>query len=632
MCGIAGSVGSFTAESIESAAASLSHRGPDDLGFWSSSDGKCHLAHRRLSILDTSSLGHQPMWDSSETCIVVFNGEIYNFKELREKLLRTGCRLRSNTDTEVLVNLYRTYGADFVKELNGIFAFAIYDSRSQKTFLARDKYGVKPLYYSQVQQGVVFASEIRALIRIPEIPKELNPQAIAGYLGLQYAPDHHTPLKAIKKWPAGILGEIASDGSVSEIKDFNCPIESIDQHRTSTPAELQALLDQAVSRQLVADTGVGAFLSGGTDSAAIVTSASKLGKPLSCYTLRLREHASGRDMGTEDLPYARAVAKHCGSSLTEVDVAISDLRSIDEFVRMLEEPHPVPSAMCTFVLSQRARNDGIKVMLSGTGADEIFGGYRRHLVARAFPLWMWMPNCVRVQLARVGREMSVESPVLRRFGKLLANIDEDQDGQTAALNLWISDFHLRGILTENFKNDPGVTGNFDVLRRQMDEMPSGLSWLSKSLLLDQKNFLTEQCLNYSDKMGMAAGVEVRVPFLDNDLVEFANRLPDHQKCGWGGNKILLKKALALRLPRELVYRPKRGFGIPLRQWMLNELGDCLDEYISSDRIVTQGIFEPSGLRQMIQLDREGKLDATYTLYAVLCIDSWIRQFLPKGSL
>lgn len=632
MCGIAGSVGSFTAESIESAAASLSHRGPDDHGFWTSGDGKCHLAHRRLSILDTSSLGHQPMWDSSETCVVVFNGEIYNFRELREKLLRTGCRLRSNTDTEVLVNLYRTYGTDFVKELNGIFAFAIYDSRSRKTFLARDKFGVKPLYYSQTQQGVVFASEIRALIGIPGIPKELNPQAIAGYLGLQYAPGHHTPLKAIKKWPAGILGEIASDGSVRDIQDFNCPIESMDQHRAATPADLQAILDQAVSRQLVADTGVGAFLSGGTDSAAIVTSASSLGKPLRCYTLRLKEHASGRDMGTEDLPYARAIAKHCGSSLTEVDVSISDLRSVDEFVRMLEEPHPVPSALCTFVLSQRARNDGIKVMLSGTGADEIFGGYRRHMVARAFPLWMWMPSCARAQLARVGRAMSVESPVLRRFGKLLADMDKDQDGQTAALNLWISDRHLRGILTEKFKESSALSDNAEVLYRQIREMPDDLSALSKSLLLDQKNYLPEQCLNYSDKMGMAAGVEVRVPFLDNDLVDFANRLPDWQKCGWGKNKILLKQALALRLPPKLVYRPKCGFGIPLRQWMLNELGDLLDEYISSDRIVTQGIFEPSGLRRMIQLDREGKLDATYTLYAVLCIDSWIRQFLPRGSI
>lgn len=572
------------------------------------------------------------MWDSSETCVVVFNGEIYNFKELREKLLGAGCVLRSNTDTEVLINLYSTYGADFVKELNGIFAFAIYDSRSRRTFLARDKFGVKPLYYSQGQQGVVFASEIRALIGMPGIPMELDPQAIAGYLGLQYAPGHHTPVKAIKKWPAGIWGEITSDGTVREIHDFRCPIESMDQHRAATPAELQALLDQAVNRQLVADTGVGAFLSGGTDSAAIVTSASALGKPLRCYTLRLREHASGRDLGTEDLPYARAIAKSCGSPLTEVDVSISDLRSVDEFVRMLEEPHPVPSALCTFVLSQRARNDGIKVMLSGTGADEIFGGYRRHMVARAFPLWMWMPSCARAQLARVGRAMSIESPGLRRFGKLLANIDEEPDGQTAALNLWISDFHLRGILTENFRNAPGLTGNFDVLLRQMREMPDSLSSLSKSLLLDQKNFLTEQCLNYSDKMGMAAGVEVRVPFLDNDLVDFANRLPDRQKCGWAGNKILLKKALALRLPRELVYRPKSGFGIPLRQWMLNELGDRLDEYISSDRIITQGIFEPSGLRRMIQLDRAGKLDATYTLYAVLCIDSWIRQFLPKGSL
>lgn len=629
MCGIAGSVGKFPREAIAEAANRMSHRGPDDAGFWSSADQQCHLAHRRLAIIDLSPAGHQPMWDATGTCVVVFNGEIYNYRELRQGLLAEGCQLQGHSDTEVLVNLYRRRGPEFVRLLNGIFAFAIHDQLTGKTLLARDGLGVKPLYFSTTPSGVVFASEIKALLCIPGVKADLNPQAIAGYLGLLYADGADTPVCSIKKWQPGMLGEIAPNGELRALVDFAKASMPVTPGGPASPDELLAVLDRAVSRQLVADAKVGAFLSGGVDSSAIVASAAASGAALHCYTLRQRQPLTGRDHGADDLPYARAVAKHYGAELTELDVSVADLKSVDTLVRMLEEPHAVPSALCTFLLSQRARQDGIKVMLSGTGGDELFGGYRRHWSARVSPLWTWLPLAARRPLAALARRVPAGRPLLRKAGKLFSHVDRDHDAQIAALNLWISDENLQTILAPDFWHRLEGRGNLAVLTQRLQGMPAGLTPLAKSLLLDQTSFLPEQCLNYSDKMGMAAGVEVRVPFLDDELVAFANALPDWQKCSWRDTKVLLKQALARRLPPELVYRPKQGFGIPLREWMLTELGEQLDEYISSTRIHDQGVFDPAGLRRLVQLDRAGKVDATYTLYATLCIDSWIRQFLTK---
>lgn len=629
MCGIAGSVGSVQREIVAAAALCLAHRGPDDAGLWSSQDQRCHLAHRRLSIIDLSAAGHQPMWDESRSCLVVFNGEIYNYRKLRQELISEGCQLRGQSDTEVLVNLYRRRGPAFVRDLNGIFAFAIHDLANGKTLLARDRHGVKPLYFSRLPGGVVFASEIKALLSVPGLPLNLNPRAIAGYLGLLYAVGADTSITAIKKWRPGLLAEITACGDIVELVDFARNSPPVVLGKDATPDGLLGVLDQAVSRQLVSDAKVGAFLSGGVDSSAILASAAAAGTVLHCYTLRQARQLGGRDQGADDLPYARAVARHYGAELTELEVSVSDLKSVDSLVRMLEEPHAVPSALCTFLLSQRARQDGIKVMLSGTGGDELFGGYRRHLAARAMPLWMWLPHAARRQLANWANALPAKRPALRKLGKLFAHVDQDEDGQIAALNLWIPDLNLRDILTGDFWQRLGGEGNQVALEQQLRRMPPELSPLSKSLLLDQVNFLPEQCLNYSDKMAMAAGVEVRVPFLDDELVAFANAMPDWQKCGWRGTKLLLKEALALRLPRQLVYRPKQGFGIPLREWMHAELGEQLDEYISSRRIHEQGVFDAKGLRRLVELDKAGKADATYTLYAVLCIDSWIRQFLEK---
>lgn len=628
MCGIAGAVGAFTREEIAGAALRMSHRGPDDAGFWSNDGGSCHLAHRRLSIIDLSPAGHQPMWDESGTCVVVFNGEIYNYRELRRDLESAGCRLRGNSDTEVLVNLFRLRGPSFVRDLNGIFSLAIHDVSSGKTFLARDGFGVKPLYYARLSRGIVFASEIKALLPITGVSGDLDPFAVAGYLGLLFAPSPHTPVKSVKKWPAGQFGEILSSGEIRVHVNFSRASMVAHSGPTASPEQLTEVFDRAVKRQLVSDAKVGAFLSGGIDSSAIVASAAAGGTALHCYTLRPKESNIGRDAGAEDLPYAREVARHCGAELTELDVSVDDLASVDSLVGKLEEPQADPAALFTFLLSERARQDGHKVMLSGAGGDELFGGYRRHLSARAMPLWMWLPPDARARVTSWATNFSTERPLTRRFGKLLSHLGEDEDGQVAGLNLWLSDAQLGGLLSEGMREELAGCGNLKSLRSQVRAMPAGLSTLQKSLLLDQRNFLPDQNLNYSDKMGMAAGVEIRVPFLDDELVAFANALPDYQKCGWSGTKILLKQAFARRLPASLVRRPKQGFGVPLREWMQGPLGPRLNEYATSTRIRTQGVFDAAGLRRLIDLNQSGKVDATYTLYAVLCVDSWIRQFRP----
>lgn len=589
------------------------------------------LAHARLAIIDLSTAGQQPMWDAADRHCITFNGEIYNYRELRAELEADGVRFRGNSDTEVLVEFYSRYGTQGLGRLNGIFAFAIWDSLERTLVLARDGLGVKPLYWTRNPRGIAFASELKALCVIPGLDRRLNPSAIASYLGLVYSPGVGTPFASVQKFLPGHAMKFDESGRVlTNLVFYRRPCCTVDQERNlkRTSEALMAYLDQAVERQLVSDAPLGAFLSGGLDSSAIVASAVRASpySRMPCYTIRSKQTDGSRDGFQSDLPYARKVAQHLRVDLREVDVSPEQLLDLDGLIWMLDEPQPDPAALNAHLIAKQARKDGLKVLLSGAGGDDIFSGYRRHAALQAERVWSWLPRPLRGLLSFSASQLSKGNITTRRISKLFAYADRNPDERIAGYFLWLSDSETKGILQPEFARSLSDSHNADLLVEHLRTLPIGMSGLQRMLDLEQAYFLTDHNLNYTDKVSMAAGVEVRVPLLDPDLMAFAATIPDSFKVRGAEAKWIFKKAMESRLPKDVIYRSKSGFGAPLRDWLHRELAPKFDDYLSSTRIKTQGVFNADAVRNLLMRDKLGQIDATYPLLGVLCVDSWIRQF------
>lgn len=633
MCAITGYVGGTFRGVLPRMLDVLRHRGPDDHCVWESYGDVVGLAHARLSILDLTPAGRQPMWDASGRYCIVFNGEIYNYRSFLRELGDAGIRLAGTNDTEVLVNLFALRGDAMLERLNGIFALAIWDSHERVLTLARDGFGVKPLYYAQPGGALAFASELKALVMLPGLDSRLDPGAIAAYLGLGYSPGPATPLAAVRKWPPGKVGRFDHEGRLLGMRTFySRPIPHGGRVMTKAECERRLLecLDQAVERQLISDAPLGAFLSGGLDSTSIVASivAHRGRGAVPCYTIRYQGASDSRDNLVEDLPYARRAASHLGVELREVDVDADPLRQMDHAVWQLDEPQGDPAVVNTLLIAKAARADGIKVLLSGTGGDDVFSGYRRHLALQAEALWSWLPTVARAGLRSFTGCLPQDRGMGRRFRKAFAHADSDASVRFAAYYLLMDDPRVRGLFSRDFAAQVSETSNVSLIAAEAALAGSGASPLQRMLYVDQSFFLTDHNLNYTDKMTMAAGVEARVPFLDPDLVEFAAGIPDALKIHRGTAKWIFKESMLGRIPREIAYRPKAGFGAPVRDWIHHRLKDAFEEYVCSDRIRSQGVFRPEAITRALEEDRLGKIDAAYPLLGVLAVDSWIRQFRP----
>lgn len=630
MCGIAGYVGDFDRKLLARMSGAIAHRGPDDDGVWFDGDGAVGLAHRRLSIIDLTSSGHQPMFDVNECAAIVFNGEIYNYLELRSELECTGSKFRGHSDTEVLLNLYLREGAAFLKRLNGIFALALWDPSRRVLLIARDGAGVKPLYWTRTQDGFAFASELKALATIPGLDRSVDPETVAAHLGLLYAPGPRTMLRQVRKLLPGRAMELDHCGDLlREWAHYTMPWGPEDASMTLEDAKsgLMQRLDQAVQRQLVADVQVGAFLSGGLDSSTLVHFARQhisRESPPPCFTIDLR--GAGEEAFADDLPYARRVADHIGVPLHEVQVDASALMDLDKMVFHLDEPQPDPAALNVFYIATLARAHGIKVLLSGAGGDDVLTGYRRHRALTLERRWAWMPPAFRSALRIASSQLPAGHPSLRRLAKMFGHADLPKDERLAAYFLWIDDARVRALLNPEFSRGLDVRANLEILVDEVDTLPNQVSPLAKMLHLERRFFLPDHNLNYTDKLSMAAGVEVRTPFLDPDVIDFAVRIPERFRQRGKEGKWLLKEAMLPHLPRDVVYRPKTGFGAPLRRWLHGDLATKFNEYLASSRIRNQGIFNPNAVRHLLAADAAGQVDAAYPLLAVLCIDSWCRQF------
>ena len=637
MCGIAGYVGDFEATLLPRMNQVQAHRGPDDHGVWA--QGRVGLAHVRLAILDLSPAGHQPMTDARGRVVLVFNGEIYNHRALRLRLEREGVNLRGGSDTEVLVELLARHGRQCLPWLNGIFAFAAWFVDERRLLIARDAAGVKPLYWTKTSRGLAFASELKALRVVPGVDLAPDPRAIVAYLALLYAPGELTPASGVRKLlPGGFIecGE-AGDPVVGSFGPTHYA-EEVQAFSTKTAIEAcRHYVGQAVRRQLVSDVPLGGFLSGGVDSTTVAhyAVAALGGDPgaaarYPCFSL---EPNSGEAQETEgfglDLPYARLVSEHLGTPLHVAKMEAARLDDLDELVWCLDEPTPDPAAFAAQAICAVARQQGVKVLLSGAGGDDLFSGYRRHQALATERYWGWLPRPCRQALTDLTNPLSRANPLGRRMAKLFRHAADSPAERLASYFLWMDDAVLAPALSPGLREELRRFRTVDTLLASLAALPLGVSRLNQMLHLDRRFFLADHNLNYTDKMAMSCGVEVRVPFLDPDLVAFTERLPDGLKQHGRQGKYLLRAAMRGVIPDAVLNRSKTGFGFPLRGRLQGAYGRRLRALAASGRLDATGLFQGAGVVALLDADARGEVDAAYPLMGVLCVESWLRQFAGR---
>jgi asparagine synthase (glutamine-hydrolysing) len=629
MCGILGFSGVCDPAVLSAGLHTIAHRGPDDSGEFVDAAAGIGLGHVRLSILDLSPLGHQPMVGADGAVVLVYNGEIYNFRELRAELEAKGFNFRGHSDTEVLLNLYLAEGEAMLTRLNGIFVFAVWDGRKKSLLIARDALGVKPLYYAALDGRFAFASEIKALLQLVPETRELDVAALHRYLSFLWCPGEGTPLKSVRKLLPGEAmwvraGQIERRWMWYQLPVFRDIAADLDEK-----AALQgtvAHLRQAVQRQMVADVPVGAFLSGGLDSSAVVAFARELNPDIHCFTI---ESAGGQEAGViDDLPYARKVAQHLGVPLEVVRIDADRMAGdLERMVAQLDEPLADPAPLNVLYISQLARDQGIKVLLAGTGGDDLFTGYRRHWAVQAERYWDWLPHQIRSGLAQMSTGLDQHRAWSRRLGKLFSGAELEGDERLVNYFRWAKEADLLALYTPEARRALGDELAATPMLEFLNPLPDSVAPLERMLALEQRFFLADHNLTYTDRMSMAVGVEVRVPFLDLDLVEFAARIPVGLKQRGSEGKWVLKKTMEPYLPHEVIYRPKSGFGAPLRRWMRHDLRELLGDLLSIDSLKRRGLFDPDAVQRLIAANDSGKVDASYTLLSLLCIEIWCRRFL-----
>lgn len=651
MCGIFGFWGSekikINKEKLLLANKLLNHRGPDDSGIYINDELNLGLSHNRLSILDLSDAGHQPMLSKEKDVILVYNGEIYNYLEKKIFLEEKGYLLKGNSDTEVLLNLYlycRDNSKNFQKilgELNGIFAFAIFDLKKKLLFLARDSFGVKPLYYVQNDEYFLFSSEIKVITRLTDelgikAEDEVNLNALENYLSYLYCPGDNTLLEKIKKVSPGEFLQITNKTDILKYKWFCPPIienkssknDILGFTKTKYIKEATSHIRRAVKRQMLSDVEVGAFLSGGIDSSLIVAFAKEINPNIKCFTIDL---IGGNDYGIEnDLPYAIKVAKYFDVPLEIIKIDSEKLsKMLPWMIYQLDEPLADPAALNVYFISKLAREKGIKVLLSGAGGDDIFTGYRRHLAINAINIFNIIPFGIRKFLTKSSFNNPNKKFFSKRLIKLFRSFEYEGNEQLVEMFRWISRNDLKNIFSDKTIKSLYEDGFIkdEMLNYLQNNFLKQSSKITKILALEQRYFLADHNLIYTDKMSMAAGVEVRVPFLDKDLVKFASTIPNNFLQSKTQSKWILKKVAEQFLPKEIVYRSKSGFGAPVRKWINLELNELKKDLLSQQSINKRGFFSYQKLTKLLNQNQEDAIDASYTILSIMCIELWCRKFL-----
>ncbi len=631
MCGIVGYFAVDPPMGFENAFKLIAHRGPDGFGIHRESDNPVVLGHRRLAIIDVSDKGAQPMYDATRNWVIVYNGELYNFRELRDELRAIGVTFVSDSDTEVLLQLFIRFGPAMLNRLRGIFAFAIYDRANAELFVARDALGVKPLYFSSEAGQFAFSSELKSLVALRGQLPRADSLTLSRHLMYVWAPGTSTPAQGIESLAPGSFVRVRNGTTEEPTRWYRLPIHDGTRigRRRDAIADVEEHLRAAVHRQLVADVPLGSFLSGGLDSSAIVALAREQAPDIQCFTI---DTPTERDGFVADLPYAIKAAEALRVPLEIVELDSDRMRNdLVEMVVQLDEPLADPAALNVFYICERAREMGIKVLLSGAGGDDIFTGYRRHQALTIERLWSWLPAPIRRSLDTATSGLDQRKATLRRVSKLFRGAGLSGDERIIQFFRWLEPTTLRTLMSAEVRSLLAQSKLDEPLHEELLRVGPGAAPLDKMLLLEQRFFLADHNLVYTDRMSMAAGVEVRVPFLDEDLVEFAACIPVKYKQRGRTGKWILKKAMEPLLPRDIIHRPKTGFGAPVRTWVRNDLRDLIDEQLTSDQIKTRNYFDAPAVRDLIDRDRRGEIDAAYTIFSLLCIEIWCRHYIDGSA-
>ena len=635
MCGICGQLNfdptnPVNPHLIREMAQVLQHRGPNDEGIWVHKN--IGLGHRRLSIIDLSHDGRQPMSNEDQSCRIIFNGEIYNYKELREELEILGHRFHSSTDTEVILHLYEELGIDCVQRLRGMFAFALWDGREHRLLLARDRVGQKPLFYTITSEAILFASEIKSLLQYPGLLREVDDESIHHFLTYGYIPGSRSIFRGIFKLPqAHILTWHQGHFRITRYWDSNYKEKLILPTQKSYEEKFLQIFEEAVRIRLRSDVPLGAFLSGGLDSSATVAVMSKmLKKPVKTFSIGFEEQAYN------ELPYAREVAALCRTDHKEFIVKPDAVDVLAKLIWYYNEPFADSSAIPTYYLA-RYTSQYVTVALSGDGGDESFAGYERYKADKLacfcdhFPSFLSRKNLQQIVnsipggneyksfMRRVKRFLSaVADTPDRRYVRWLCFFDNESKLDNKGDILYSAEWKQR------FQNIDSVD-----LAVRLYHQSLAANHLDKTLYVDLHSYLPDDLMVKVDVATMANSLEARSPFLDHKLIEFAASLPTNLKLKGLHTKFLLKKALQTHLPKKILCRSKMGFGVPIDRWLREDLREMSYDLLLDTRCIQRGYFNRAGLKKLLDSHVSGEKDHSYRIWALLVLEMWHRMFIDE---
>ncbi len=626
MCGIVGIAyqGSRQVEReiLEQMNSAILHRGPDEDGFYLTEN--VGLAMRRLAIIDLAG-GQQPIFNHDHSKVIVFNGEIYNFQQLRADLESRGHKFKTNSDTEAIVHLYDEFGVDCVQHLRGMFAFAIWDEREKSLFLARDRVGKKPILYSLQPNGdLIFGSEFQALLKHPNISREVDYSAIDSYLSYLCVPAPQTAFKQIRKLePAHWL--IWKNGEVKTQRywqpDFSKKIQISEAEAIE---ETTRILRESVKLRMISEVPLGAFLSGGVDSSAVVAlMAQESSQPIKTFSIGFEEE------DFSELKYAKIVANHVGAEYNEFIVRPNALEVLPILVEHYGEPYADSSAIPTYYVAKETRKY-VTVALNGDGGDESFAGYERYLAMNLAEKYRKIPAILRQGLIETGVGMLPNPTKFRsRVKSLKRFVESGSLGNVERYLNWMSAISPRlkdELITSEFRAKLNGNKPIDVLQNWFDKNED-LGIVDATMLTDQMTYLPNDLLVKVDIATMANSLEARSPLLDHHIIEFAASLPTNLKVRGSETKSLLKKVAAKLVPKEVIYRRKMGFGVPIANWLRGDMKAFMKENLLSERFAKRGLFQQNKIAELIQQHCEQKNDYSTQIWTLLMLELWFQRFI-----
>ena len=645
MCGIAGLIAPDAKTRIGRMLSSIEHRGRDDEGVWSSplreaGAPRVSLGHRRLAIIDPSPAGHQPMLSSDGRFILTFNGEIYNYRELRQQLLARGHGFQTDTDTEVLLAAFREWGADCLPRLNGMFAFAVWDEEAQELTLARDRLGIKPLYYASVagangaSPSFVFASEVKGLLASRLIERRLDTTGLHQFLTFLWTPDPQTLFRGVKKVrPAHVL-VVNRDGELREREWWDVSFDEIEESRDEAWWRERVLetLDRVVGMEMVADVPLGAFLSGGIDSSSIVALMKNHsgGRRISTYTIGIEAEDLRYDIIPDDVAWARRTGQLLDTDYQEIMLKPDVAELLPKLVYHMDEP-AIDMAIPSYLVARAAR-ERLTVMLSGMGGDEVFAGYPRQLAMKLAGAFDPVPSLLRRPLmAAVANALPGGLPgkltaPLRNAKKFARSAALDFENRYLGYGTYFTYAAKERLYTDEVRESVGGQDAYAEHRRYFTRV-SDAAPLNRLLYVDLKTFLPCLNLTTTDKTSMAANLEVRVPFLNHELVELAARMPPNLKLRGLKRKYILKRVAERFLPKDVVWRKKAGFGAPVRSWLRGPLRPLVEDLLSEETVRRRGLFRPQEIGRIISANLSGREDYNLQVFQLLTLELWQRAFI-----